>query len=82
MGNQQPSEMIEERSRGLGFGALATMNGVGDLISSVIIGFIWAFIGYTAGFVFATVIAAIGTVMLILTSYRKNPVTKGGEVVR
>jgi MFS family permease len=73
------AEMIEERSRGLGFGALATMNGVGDLVSSVIIGFIWAFVGYTAGFVFATVIAAIGTVMLILTSSGKQPVPTGEE---
>ncbi|HTY16019.1 MAG TPA: MFS transporter [Methanoregulaceae archaeon] len=62
------AEMIEERSRGLGFGVLATVNGVGDLVSSVIIGFIWAFVGYTAGFVFAAVIAAIGTLLLIAVS--------------
>jgi len=63
------AEMIEDRSRGLGFGALATMNGVGDLLSSVIIGFLWAFVGYTVGFVFAAVVAAIGTVLLITSSF-------------
>ena len=57
-------EMIEERCRGLGFGALATMNGIGDLCSSILIGFIWAFIGYTAGFLFAAVVAAAGTIMM------------------
>jgi MFS family permease len=31
-------EMVEERCRGLGFGALATMNGVGDLCSSILSG--------------------------------------------
>jgi len=62
------AELIEERERGLGFGALATMNGVGDLISSVIIGFIWAFVGYTAGFIVAAVIAAFGTILLMITS--------------
>jgi MFS family permease len=71
------AELIEDRSRGLGFGALATMNGVGDLISSVIIGFIWAFIGYTAGFVCATAIAAIGTVLLIFASSSRHFRTKG-----
>ena len=57
-------EMIEEKFRGLGFGALATMNGIGDLCSSILIGFIWAFVGYSAGFAFAAVVAAAGTVMM------------------
>jgi MFS family permease len=57
-------EMVEERCRGLGFGALATMNGIGDMVSSVLIGFIWAFIGYPAGFAFAAVMGAVGTILL------------------
>jgi dipeptide/tripeptide permease len=60
--------MVEEESRALGFGALATMNGVGDLVSSVMIGFIWAFVGYSAGFMVAAVIAAAGTILLIWTT--------------
>ncbi len=62
------AELIEDRSRGLGFGALATMNGIGDLISSILVGFIWAFVGYSAGFAFAAVVAAIGAVLLIYAS--------------
>ncbi|OPX64873.1 MULTISPECIES: MFS transporter [unclassified Methanoregula] len=57
-------EMIEEKQRGLGFGALATMNGIGDLCSSILIGFIWAFVGYSAGFTFAAIVAAAGTIMM------------------
>jgi dipeptide/tripeptide permease len=60
--------MVDEESRALGFGALATANGMGDLISSVMIGFIWAFVGYSAGFIVATVIAAAGTLLLIWTT--------------
>lgn len=73
------AELIEERERGLGFGALATMNGVGDLISSVIIGFIWAFVGYTAGFIVAAVIAAVGTILLMITSSSRYRVSRGEE---
>jgi MFS family permease len=62
------AEMVDEESRALGFGALATMNGVGDLISSVMIGFIWAFVGYSAGFMVAAVIGAAGTLLLIWTT--------------
>jgi MFS family permease len=68
-------EMVEEPSRALGFGALATMNGIGDLVSSVMIGFIWTFIGYSAGFAVAAVIGAIGTLLLIWT-------TKNGRMAR
>ncbi len=64
-------EMVEEDSRALGFGALATMNGVGDLVSSVMIGFIWTFVGYSAGFMVAAVIAAAGTLLLVWTT--RNP---------
>ena len=64
-------EMVEEDSRALGFGALATVNGVGDLVSSVMIGFIWTFIGYSAGFLVAAVIAAAGTLLLVWTT--RNP---------
>lgn len=59
-------EMIGDKLRGLGFGALATMNGIGDLCSSVLIGFIWAFVGYSAGFMFAAVVAAAGTIMMLV----------------
>jgi MFS family permease len=59
-------EMIEDKLRGLGFGALATMNGIGDLCSSILIGFIWAFVGYSAGFMFAAVVAAAGTIMMLV----------------
>jgi dipeptide/tripeptide permease len=62
--------MIEDKLRGLGFGALATMNGIGDLCSSILIGFIWAFIGYSAGFVFAAVVAAAGTIMMLVWANR------------
>jgi MFS family permease len=63
-------EMIEEKYRGLGFGALATMNGIGDLLSSILIGFIWAFVGYTAGFAFAAVVAAVGTILMLVWANR------------
>lgn len=61
-------EMVEEESRALGFGTLATANGVGDLVSSVMIGLIWTFIGYSAGFIVAAIIGAAGTILLIWTT--------------
>jgi len=70
-------EMIEEKYRGLGFGALATMNGIGDLLSSILIGFIWAFVGYSAGFAFAAVVAAAGTMLLAFLSRESSIAVTG-----
>ena len=72
-------EMVGEEARGLGFGALAAMNGVGDLVSSVMIGFIWTFIGYSTGFAIAAVIAATGTILLVWTTRAsvRAPLTSG-----
>ena len=61
-------EMVGEEARGLGFGALAAVNGVGDLVSSVMIGFIWTFIGYSTGFEIAAILAAAGTILLVWTT--------------
>jgi dipeptide/tripeptide permease len=73
--------MVGEDSRGLGFGALAAVNGVGDLVSSVMIGFIWAFIGYSAGFIIAAAIAAAGTILLIWTTRMvKQTKPSGGSI--
>ncbi len=72
-------EMVDEEARGLGFGALATMNGIGDLVSSVMIGFIWMFVGYSAGFAVAAVIAAAGTLLLFWTTKDGRFYKKAGK---
>jgi MFS family permease len=73
-------EMVVEEERALGFGALAAVNGVGDMVSSIMIGFIWAFIGYSAGFAVAAVIAAAGTVLLVWTT--RDPRHNRGHSIR
>ena len=50
--------------RGTGFGALATVNGLGDFASSIIVGLLWTTIGSSAGFVFAMVFAIGGAIMV------------------
>jgi MFS family permease len=75
-------EMVGMEARGLGFGALAAVNGVGDLVSSVMIGFIWTFIGYSTGFALAAILAAAGTILLVWTTRavaRPARTTSGGS---
>jgi len=62
-------ELVEEKKRGLGFGALATTNGIGDFVSSIVVGILWAFFGFAVGFAFSAVLGLIGTVMLLWTNH-------------
>lgn len=72
-------ELVDEKRRGLGFGALATMNGIGDLLSSIIVGLIWAFVGYSAGFLFAAVVGAAGTILMLAWA-RREPDSRASGV--
>jgi hypothetical protein len=57
---------LPEHVRGTGFGVLATVNGVGDLTSSVIVGALWALHpGAAMGFVIATTL--LGSVVIAST---------------
>ena len=58
------SEILPAANRGSGFGLLATVNGVGDLVSSVAVGALWSAIGATAGFLYAAIFGFIGAVLI------------------
>ena len=61
-------QLVEEQRRSLGYGALATMNGIGDFFSSFIVGALWSLVGFPLGFAYAAIVAAAGTVALLRTA--------------
>ena len=65
------AELVPAPQRGTGFGTMATVNGIGDFISSLVVGWLWAAYGPRVGFGFATGVMAIGT-LLILTRRHKH----------
>ncbi len=64
------TELLPQHARGLGFGILASTNGIGDFISSAGVGLLWARFGTGVAFSAAGVAAAIGTLLLIPTMLR------------
>lgn len=55
--------LLPSPSRGVGFGALATVNGIGDLLSSIIVGFLWAASPKAAmGYVIVTSLVGAGII--------------------
>jgi len=57
-------ELLPENMKGTGFGVLATVNGIGDFISSIVVGFLWAAVSPAAGFMYAGVLSLIGALVI------------------
>ncbi len=60
------ADLLPERGRGLGYGLLGSVNGVGDLVSSVVVGALWAALGATAGFAYATALSLAAAAVLLV----------------
>ncbi len=60
------AEIVPAPQRGAGFGALAIVNGAGDLISSVLTGWLWALAGPRVAFLAAGLLMASGAIGLAL----------------
>lgn len=58
------AEYVLQPVRGTGYGLLASVNGVGDLISSVVVGFLWTAVSPIVAFSCAAFVMGIGTLML------------------
>jgi len=50
--------------RGTAYGVMGTVNGVGDLAASVIVGLLWTVVSPAAGFVYAAAAMLVGAVMV------------------
>ena len=58
------------RVRSTGFGVLAAVNGLGDLVASVAVGALWTAISPAAAFSFSLAVTAAGTVAIALALRR------------
>jgi MFS family permease len=58
------SELLPRAVRGSGFGVLATVNGIGDMVSSAVVGALWSAVSPAAGFLYAGVFALTGAALI------------------
>ncbi len=63
------AEFLPADIRGLGFGALATANGLGDLFSSSLAGFLWTVVSPAAAFSFSLIFSLCGGFLMIFLVY-------------
>ncbi len=58
------ADLLPEGARGTGYGVLATVNSVGDFMSSIVVGTLWTAISPASGFIYATVLFAAGALVI------------------
>jgi MFS family permease len=68
------TQLLPAERRGTGYGVLASVNGVGDLISSAGVGLLWQAFGPALAFGSAAVLCGIGTVLLLPIAFARGPV--------
>jgi len=58
------AELVDKEHHGMGFGLLATVNGVGDLLSSVVVGILWTAVSPQFAFAYSTALFVIGATLM------------------
>ena len=62
------AELVSEEQHGMAFGTLATVNGVGDFLSSILVGALWTGFGTEVAFAYSAVLFAAGALLVLRTS--------------
>lgn len=58
------AELVENEHHGMGFGVLATVNGLGDFLSSLVVGVLWTTLGTRVAFAYSTALFAVGALLI------------------
>lgn len=57
-------QILEKKTKSIGYGVLGSVNGVGDFISSAVVGFLWAAFAPIYGFAYAAIFSFVGASIL------------------
>jgi MFS family permease len=69
------AELVGEEHHGMAFGVLATVNGIGDFLSSIVVGALWTTIGTSAAFGYSAILFGIGA-LLVLRTRLESPLNR------
>ena len=58
------AELVDREHHGMGFGVLATVNGAGDFLSSIMVGALWTVFSPAVAFAYATVLFVAGAILV------------------
>jgi MFS family permease len=58
------ADLLPQDVRGTGYGVLQTVNGIGDFVSSAVVGVLWVAVSPLVAFQYAAVLSALGALVL------------------
>ncbi len=59
------AELVNPAQHGMAFGVLATVNGVGDSLSSIVVGLLWTAVGSSIAFSYSLALSMLGAVLVL-----------------
>jgi len=59
------AELVSEEHHGMAFGTLATVNGIGDFLSSIVVGALWSWVGTSLAFTYSAVLFLAGAFLVL-----------------
>jgi MFS family permease len=59
------ADLLPQELRGTGYGVLATVNGLGDFFSSLIVGFLWSYVSPFYAFGYGAVMSLLGSIIIL-----------------
>jgi MFS-type transporter involved in bile tolerance (Atg22 family) len=65
------AELVGEEHHGMAFGTLATVNGVGDFLSSIVVGLLWTAFGAQTAFAYSAILFFVGGWLVLRTTAPK-----------
>lgn len=66
------AELVGEEHHGMAFGVLATVNGVGDFASSIVVGSLWTLAGTGVAFGYSALLFVAGSILVLGIKPSKN----------
>jgi MFS family permease len=69
------SEILPDHLRGRGFGILGLVDGIGDLVSSVVVGVLWTVTAPTWGFLYDALLSLVGAAVLLPGARSASPLS-------
>lgn len=63
------AELVPEQHHGMAFGTLATVNGIGDFVSSVVVGLPWTALGMQVAFAYSGIPFVLDGVLVLRASF-------------
>jgi len=67
------AELVAPAQHGVAFGTLATVNGIGDFVSSIVLGLLWTNFGSAPAFSYSAVLFTCGSLMVLRIAAPRTP---------